>query len=252
MISREILKPVVLSVAALSVAACQSGGTITTRSTPNGQAMILSADNRAVFFAEASSSNSSAAGDQLRCAEPQPDVARAIAQEFASALKATIPILGSPSPVSASIAGASREAIAELGRRTPTVQLMRDTLYRACEAVMNGVLLPNDPIIDAVILQLDNVMLGLHAVDGLTGLGNVGKATISATASAPAKGSTTADGTSAESGQQSLTAEVKGGGVGLDEKSAAAIAQAVVQVVDRALGQEDPQALARLKQLRGQ
>lgn len=249
MISRKILKPVVLSLAALSITACQSGGTIATRSTPNGQAMILSADNRAVFFAEASNGNTSAAGDQLRCAEPQPDVARAIAQEFASALKATIPIFGSPSPVSSSIAGASREAIAELGRRTPTVQLMRDTLYRACEAVMNGVINPNDRLIATVVRQLDNVMLGLHAVDGLTGLGNVGKATISATASAPAKGSTTADGTNAESGQQSLKTEVKGGGGALDAKAAEAIAKAVVLVVDRSLGDDRSMTPSDLKEV---
>ena len=138
------------------------------------------------------------------------------------------------------LAAAARESVGELGRRTPTIQLMRDTLYRACEAVMNGVFVPDDPLIPVVITQLDNVMLGLHAIDGLTGMGTVGKTVISAETTAPAKASTSDDGTSAETGTVKLTASAVGDGTStLDKDTAKAIAEAVVDVVRLSLTDRD-------------
>src|SRR5260370_29303912 len=85
---------------------------------------------------------------QISCAEPSPDVARAVSQAFNAGI--TVNIQGQaadlPADVQAKIAGAvaqSRsEAVAQLTERLPTIQLLRDGLFRACEAYANGALSP--------------------------------------------------------------------------------------------------------------
>lgn len=229
-----------ITAAALGLSACATGGVVETRATKNGEALILSADNRAILF---SPPHDGGKGN-LRCAEPQPDVARAIAQEFAALAKASVPIGGTQTDAGANIAAASREAIGELGRRTPTIQLMRDTLYRACEAVMNGVIKPGDPLVGVVVTQLDNILLGMHAIDGLTGMGAVGKVTISAQSSAPAKSASSGDGDSAETSASTLTATVSGDEAALDKATAAEISKAVVEIVKQALDSKRRDRLA--------
>jgi hypothetical protein len=64
------------------------------------------------------------------CAEPRPDAVMGIAAS--GALKAAMADKGS-----AKIAASLAEAIGELGDRIPTIQLLRDALYRACEAYLN-------------------------------------------------------------------------------------------------------------------
>jgi hypothetical protein len=66
------------------------------------------------------------------CAEPSPDAISAIA--FSGGLKADVNGQGG------NINGAFSQSLGELGERTPVIQLLRDSLYRACEAHMNGVI----------------------------------------------------------------------------------------------------------------
>lgn len=147
--------------AALALGAC--GPTIRPLDVAGSGGVILSADTRAVI-----------AQNGKVCAEPQPDAMRAVATELAAALKAEGPASlfapGAGGTVSAggSASAATREAIASLGQRTPTVQVLRDALYRACEAHMNGLLEPGH--VRFIAGRLDNVMIGLHAIDGLTGM----------------------------------------------------------------------------------
>ncbi|GAB5469597.1 MAG: hypothetical protein Kilf2KO_26270 [Rhodospirillales bacterium] len=247
---------IVTCIAGGLLAACASGNVIATRETPDGSALILSGDNRAILFSE---QRTSAEGRiSLRCAEPQPDAIRAIAQEFAAAIKGSVPLGGTAPEGTASLASATREAVAELGKRTPTIQLMRDFLYRACEARMNQVIQPGRPFqmpqivwdgtrdnlvyanygfdqltVD-IIKQIDNMTIALHAVDGLTGMGNVGRVTISAESSGVTKVSA-ADGT-AEIPVTKLKAEVTPeSGSPLDKESVEAITVALIKIVAIAL-----------------
>lgn len=70
--------------------------------------------------------------ERIVCAEPSPDVAIAIANSFnlgASFLQ---------NRANAAVSGAQTQALAALAERTVTVQLLRDQMYRACEAYANG------------------------------------------------------------------------------------------------------------------
>lgn len=68
---------------------------------------------------------------QIVCAEPSPDVAIALANSFGTGLS----VLGYGS---GSMTGATAEGMAQLAERTVAVQLLRDQMYRACEAFANG------------------------------------------------------------------------------------------------------------------
>ena len=85
---------------------------------------------------------------QVNCAEPSPDVAKAIQTAFSSgiSLDVTGQSANMPADLQARLANAvatSRsEALAQLTERLPTIQLLRDGLFRACEAYANGTLSP--------------------------------------------------------------------------------------------------------------
>lgn len=76
-------------------------------------------------------------GPTLICAEPSPDVAKALST--ASQLAASV---RTPSSVSGngSIGAATAEQLAELAGRVPGLLALRDGLYRVCEAFANGAL----------------------------------------------------------------------------------------------------------------
>lgn len=86
--------------------------------------------------------------NQIFCAEPSPDVAKAVstASQAAASLEATATQPQSGTAVAAAgtvAAGRSRaEALAQLAERLATIQLLRDGLYRACEAFANGAVGP--------------------------------------------------------------------------------------------------------------
>ena len=71
--------------------------------------------------------------ERVVCAEPSPDVALAIAQASGSGLS----ILGGGQGAR-SVTRATAEGVAQLGERTQAIQLLRDQMYRACEAYSNG------------------------------------------------------------------------------------------------------------------
>ena len=80
------------------------------------------------------------------CAEPSPDVAVAVGEAFGGSLSADLreglssPTGATPTQVgiASAISRSRAEAIAQLGERLATMQLLRDGLYRACEAFANG------------------------------------------------------------------------------------------------------------------
>ena len=76
----------------------------------------------------------------LTCAEPSPDIAEAINNAFNFGGSFGIGGLpGGVSPEAAAALSSSRaQAVAQLGERLATIQLLRDGLYRACEAYANG------------------------------------------------------------------------------------------------------------------
>lgn len=168
------------SLLALIAAGCSSiGGTYESFDVNDGSGAILSADKRAILvWKDVAVQHGNGKPDQRKivaCPEPQPDAIRAVAEQLSGAIKAKVKAetqdsggAGAEGEGSAELAKAASEAVAELGKRTPTVQLLRDALYRSCEGVANGVL--GTQHVEFIASRIDNLMLGLHAIDGLTGM----------------------------------------------------------------------------------
>lgn len=96
----------------------------------------------------------------IYCAEPSPDALSAISAALGGGLTVSDKAHGQ-------IAGAFNDAAAQLGQRTTTIQLLRDSLYRACEAYANGAI---DEFAYAQTLNnFDRVMITLLAIESLIG-----------------------------------------------------------------------------------
>jgi hypothetical protein len=78
----------------------------------------------------------------LVCPEPPPDVAQAVASEFAGALKAAAsePRSGVTGNVSGGLASSFQTAVLPLVRRTQGLQYFRDGNFFACVAYLNGII----------------------------------------------------------------------------------------------------------------
>ena len=93
---------------------------------------------------------------EIVCAEPSPDVATIVSKSFnvSTALEALVRKPDVQADVAGKVASAisvsQAQALAQLTNRLATIQLLRDGLYRACEAYANGAL---SDITYAVILS---------------------------------------------------------------------------------------------------
>jgi len=72
------------------------------------------------------------ADQYIVCTEPSPDVAKA----FSTALSANV----AQGPNTEGVTFSQAEAIAQLGKRYATVQLLRDLRFRDCEDFANGII----------------------------------------------------------------------------------------------------------------
>ncbi len=95
----------------------------------------------------------------LVCAEPSPDAISAIAGAVA--------LQGGNAEVQGGLNAAMSEAAASIGIRTPTIQLLRDGLYRACEGYLNGIL--DRESYQIILRNYDRVMVALLALDAAAG-----------------------------------------------------------------------------------
>jgi hypothetical protein len=94
------------------------------------------------------------------CSEPSPDTAVGIASSTSLAANVA-------GKVDAQLAASLAEAVQSVGRRTQSIQLLRDGLYRACEAYLNGAITANEYRL--LLSRISAFAITLVAVDGLTG-----------------------------------------------------------------------------------
>ena len=94
------------------------------------------------------------------CAEPSPDTAVGIAASASAAANVQ-------GKVDAKLASSVAEAVQSVGRRTQTIQLLRDGLYRACEAYMNGAITQEEYRL--LLARISAFSVTILAIDGLTG-----------------------------------------------------------------------------------
>ena len=139
----------------LAVAGC-SGEIHKHVSVDDGSGVSVDARQRLVLVTK----NGGEDGDQqVVCAEPSPD-AITVAAATAS-FDAT-----SPNGTQAEGSLARSETAAFIGMRTQTVQILRDSLFRACEAYMNGAISSTE--YNIIIANSGRIATNLIAIDGLT------------------------------------------------------------------------------------
>ena len=125
--------------------------------------------------------------DQIVCAEPSPDVAKAVQELFGLGAGLGVDIPTQVSGAAAlSLAKARAEAAAQLGERLATIQLLRDGLYRACEAYANGAF--TETTYALLLSRYDDTMVTLLSAE--LAAGNFGRQL--ATLGGSADGSSTA------------------------------------------------------------
>lgn len=161
----------VLSVAVLGVALAGCGanfGSIFRSYEADGKTtnVLVDAKQRAILSAPADKVepiDKSRKRDVFHCAEPSPDALSAITSNFAGSFGG---IFGPGKEVQGALAQAFSETASELGRRNATIQLLRDGLYRQCEAYMNGLI--DQRYYEQIANKYVNAMLVLLATEEIT------------------------------------------------------------------------------------
>jgi hypothetical protein len=107
---------------------------------------------------------------RIVCAEPSPDATSAVAASLGANLSAKIPVLQGGQALTPegqlALQYALAEQVAYVGVRNSTIQLLRDGLYRACEAYMNGAI--GDFGYALILANYGRLMVALLTAEGLT------------------------------------------------------------------------------------
>lgn len=99
-------------------------------------------------------------GDLVLCAEPSPDIGRIVSAATSGSLTGSAKGLANVQPELALAFAASRaEGLAQLGQRLATIQLLRDSTYRACEAFANKAI--SSSTYAMIVSRYDDVMVTL-------------------------------------------------------------------------------------------
>lgn len=187
-----VKKAALAAAATLLAAGCsQMDGTIVeTRELRDGLSLVTGADVRTINRVKGPRG-----GEYITCAEPSPDVAKAVGQSLN--LGGSLGIAGLPSgidpQVAAAISQARAESVAQLGERLATIQLLRDGLYRACEAYANGAI--SETAYAIMLSRYDDTMVTMMLGEiaggafgrSLAGLGSEAQGTASASLDTEAK-----------------------------------------------------------------
>ncbi len=141
--------------------------------TNEGTGALIDIKQRAIIVGK----NDSTPAKVIVCAEPSPDALSAYAAELAA--KADL-----PNGVSAQFSSAFQESASFTGLRTQSIQLLRDSLYRICEAYMNGAI--NQGQYGLLVRRYQKYTVALLAIEQLTGAIKAPPVTINTNGSAEA------------------------------------------------------------------
>ncbi len=120
-----------------------------------GTGQLIDAKQRAIIVVKRKDIN-----ETVVCAEPSPDALSAYAMQMG--LEGSIPSQGA-----LKLATASQESSAYIGLRTQSIQLLRDAMYRNCEAYANGAI---DQVQYGIATRRhQRSMVALLAIEQLTG-----------------------------------------------------------------------------------
>lgn len=124
----------------------------------DAKSLALDAKQRAIVSVERRDDGGSSA-TRVFCAEPAPDALVSLAASGGLDLD----VAGKGKVGSR---GSLTESALLMARRTQTIQLLRDGLYRACEAYANGAISRDEYA--RILSRIDDLAVTLVAIDGLT------------------------------------------------------------------------------------
>lgn len=116
---------------------------------------------------------------RIVCAEPSPDVAAIVANAFGF----SVSVLGQGS---GALSASQVKGVIQLAERTASIQLLRDQMYRACEAYANGAV--SGTTYSLIMSKMNKVMVSLML--GETAGGAFGRSLAAAGGKASGKGKT--------------------------------------------------------------
>jgi hypothetical protein len=117
------------------------------------ETLSLDAKQRVVIFTTRN-------GRKITCAEPSPDALSAFSSNFGASLQ-------NSAGTAASIAASMVESAASIGLRTQSIQLLRDGMYRSCEAYAAGGI--DEAEYNRQQRRYQNLMLSLLAIEQISG-----------------------------------------------------------------------------------
>ena len=105
---------------------------------------------------------------EVMCSEPSPDIARLVGENSRIEANLAANLAAGITPqVALGYANARSEAIANLGKRLATIQLLRDGTFRACEAYRNGAI--SDTIYALIVAHTERAMVALLSSELIAG-----------------------------------------------------------------------------------
>lgn len=117
------------------------------------------------------------------CAEPSPDALASVAASLSGSLTGSS---AASQQLAAQVAASLSGTATNIGLRTQSIQLMRDALYRLCEAGANGHI--NEFQMRTLHMRYQNMIIGLLAIEQLTGVVRGPNATTTSEANAQVAG----------------------------------------------------------------
>lgn len=182
--SAEVRSLAMTVIAALTLMGCAGPGHIfRTFDLENAESLSVDARQRMVLVTHRGGKSRDRT---VVCAEPSPDVFSAQAAHAAANASfaqgpATPGADGAPQSQRSAVGSGSsgiNESAATIAMRTQTIQLLRDGLFRACEAYMNGAI--DQHQYNIILLNMDKLTITMMGMDAIGGTATVPPATISA------------------------------------------------------------------------
>jgi hypothetical protein len=149
--------------------------------------------------------------NHVTCAEPSPDALTVISASAGADLAARLSRAASDTSESASAGGSVGAALAEqgayIGLRTQSIQLLRDTMYRLCEAYASGGVTPEQYAV--MLRRYQSTMMGLLAIEQLSRPVVAAQVALASNSLATAGGATSRTAEQVSSAKTYLEAKVK-------------------------------------------
>lgn len=207
-----------VSVCAMALGGCGNWNSVyRSHKFEDGNSAFIDIKQRAIITGGVTRNADGTLNSVVTCAEPSPDALSAYAGELAA--KGDVAGKGG-----AEFAGAYQEAASFVGMRSQSIQILRDQLYRLCEARMNNVI--SAPQYQMLLVRNQKYTLLLMAIEQLTGASRVPVVALTSTSSAELIGNVEVDRTQlveAEAKKKEIETKAKGSPTEDQKKEIAAI-----------------------------